>query len=119
MKMNRRNDTLLFIGIMLFIIFFLFFFNYAIMGRRHKSNYDDKANILYKQIDSIKNVNKLYKNKIDSLLVLNDSLVNRIKNKNVKIKIINNDKIKVANDIKFLNANAVADTLSNYVKRNK
>jgi len=117
--MNRKNDTLLFIGIMLFIIFFLFVFNHILTGRKYKSNYDDKTNILYKQIDSIKTVNKLYKNKIDSLSVLNDTLINRIKNKNVKIKIINNDKIKVANDIKFLNANAVADTLSNFVKRNK
>jgi len=117
--MDRKNDTLLFIGIMLFIIFFLFVFNHILTGRKYKSNYDDKTNILYKQIDSIKTVNKLYKNKIDSLSVLNDTLINRIKNKNVKIKIINNDKIKVANDIKSLNANAVADTLSNFVKRNK
>jgi len=117
--MDKKRDTFLFIGIMLFIILFLLFFNYLIMGRRYKSNYDDKTNILYKQIDSIKIINKLYKIKIDSLSVLNDSLVNRIKNKNNKIKIINNDKIKVANDIKFLNANAVADSLSIYVKRNK
>jgi hypothetical protein len=117
--MNQKRDTLLFIGIMLFIICFLFFFNYVLIGRRYKSDYDDKTNILYKQIDSIKGVNKLYKNKIDSLSVLNDTLINRIKNKNVKIKTINNDKIKVANDIKFLNANTVADSLSNYVKRNK